>query len=157
TSGIASDGTSIFFVTGNTMGHQDPPFTAPTMFGDGESVYKLGATLARATAATDFFYPSDWAALDAGDTDLGGTGILLIDVPGATPPALVLALGKNGNAYLLNRANLGGMNATPVAMRQVASGTIIQAAAAYTTTMGTYFVFRGMVTGCPMGQNGGVM
>src|SRR5262249_19087401 len=53
TSGIASDGTSIFFVTGNTMGHQDPPFTAPGMYGDGESVYKLGATLTRTTTATD--------------------------------------------------------------------------------------------------------
>ena len=39
---------------------------------------------------------------------------MLIDVPGATPSQLVLALGKDGNAYLLNRNNLGGI-AAPVA------------------------------------------
>jgi len=156
TSGIASDGTSLFVVTGNTTSTAGT-FMAPMDWGDGESVHKLGTSLARATAATDFFMPSDWEALDKGDTDLGGTGVVLFNAPGATPSSLVLALGKDGNAYLLNRANLGGMNATPVAKRQVANGTIIQAAAAYTTSMGTYFVFRAGVMGCPTGMSGGLM
>ena len=43
---------------------------------------------------------------------------MLIDVPGATPSQLVLALGKDGNAYLLNRNNLGGI-AAPVASLSV--------------------------------------
>ena len=42
----------------------------------------------------------------------------MIDVPGATPSQLVLALGKDGNAYLLNRNNLGGI-AAPVAQLSV--------------------------------------
>ena len=79
-------------------------------------------------------------ALDNGDTDLGGSGPILVDVPGATPSALVVALGKDGKAYLLNRNNLGGVSA-PVASANV-GGTIIQAAATYRTALGTYVVFR---------------
>ena len=66
---------------------------------------------------------------------------MLIDVPGATPSQLVLALGKDGNAYLLNRNNLGGI-AAPVASLNV-DGTIRgQSSATYHTSLGTYFVFR---------------
>ena len=54
--------------------------------------------------------------------DLGGSGPILVDVPGATPSALVVALGKDGNAYLLNRSNLGGVSA-PLAQAIVGTGT----------------------------------
>ena len=65
---------------------------------------------------------------------------MLIDVPGANPSQLVLAMGKDGNAYLLNRNNLGGITA-PVA--QLSVGFIIgQSSATYRTAQGTYFVFR---------------
>ena len=47
---------------------------------------------------------------------------MLIDVPGANPSQLVLALGKDGNAYLLNRNNLGGITA-PVAQLSVDGST----------------------------------
>ena len=63
---------------------------------------------------TDYWAPTNWFSLDNGDTDLGGVSAMLIDVPGATPSQLVLALGKDGNAYLVNRNNLGGI-AAPVA------------------------------------------
>jgi hypothetical protein len=155
-SGIASDGTSIFFATGNTTSTAST-FAAPSAYGDGESIYKLGNSLARTTTATDVFYPANWATLDNGDTDISGSGVILFDAPGATPSALALVLGKDGNAYLLNRANLGGMNATPLALKKVANGAIIQAGAAYTTASGTYFVFKGATTGCPTPTMGGVM
>src|SRR6266581_2781564 len=72
---------------------------------------------------------------------LGGSGPLLVDVPGATPSNLVVQLGKDGKAYLLNRGNLGGITA-PVASSQVSGSAIIQAAATYRTNQGTYVVFR---------------
>ena len=64
-----------------------------------------------------------------------------MDVPGATPSALVVALGKDRNAYLLNRNNLGGVSA-PLAQAVVSSGTIIGAASTYRTSQGTYVAFR---------------
>ena len=92
-------------------------------------------------STNDYWAPTNWLTLDNGDTDLGGSGAILVDVPGATPSALVVALGKDGNAYLLNRNTLGGISA-PVASSHVNSGTIIQAAATYQTALGTYVVFR---------------
>jgi len=90
---------------------------------------------------TDYWAPINWVQLDGTDTDLGGSGPLLVDVPGATPSSLVVALGKDGNAYLLDRSNLGGIS-TPVASLHVTNSSIIQAAATYRTNQGTYVVFR---------------
>ena len=55
------------------------------------------------------------STLDSFDLDLGSSGPLLVDVPGATPSHLVVALGKDRNAYLVNRDNLGGISA-PIAV-----------------------------------------
>jgi len=62
-------------------------------------------------------------------------------VPDATPSHLVVALGKDRNAYLLNRDNLGGIGA-PVAESVVASRSIIQAAVTYRTKQSTYVALR---------------
>ena len=90
---------------------------------------------------TDFWAPANWQSLDNSDTDLGGCSAILIDVPGATPSQLVLALGKDGNAYLVDRNNLGGV-AGPVTSLGVDGTLRGQSSATYTTAQGTYFVFR---------------
>ena len=89
----------------------------------------------------DYWAPLNWFDLDNRDLDLGGSGPLLVDVPGATPSSLVVALGKDGNAYLLNRGNLGGITA-PVASLNLSNNPIIQAAATYRTNQGTYVAYR---------------
>ena len=94
-----------------------------------------------------------WRALDNGDVDIGGSGPVLFTVPGATPPLLDVALGKNGNAYLLDRSNLGGVN-NGLANAHVSNNVIITAPAAYTTAQGSYVVFRGVGVGCPGGNSG---
>jgi hypothetical protein len=133
--GIASDGTNIFVTTGNG--------SSTTSWGGSEAVIRLQPGPVFSGTNTDFWAPTNWQSLDNGDTDLGGSGPILVDVPGATPSALVVALGKDGKAYLLNRSNLGGI-AAPVASANVnSSATIIQAAASYKTAAGTYVVFRG--------------
>jgi len=90
----------------------------------------------------------------------GARAPILVDVPGATPSALVVALGKNGVIYLLDRGNLGGFGkgdgttGEGLASAKVSSAAIIQAAAAYTTSQGTYVVMRSPGLGCPAGQSG---
>jgi hypothetical protein len=66
---------------------------------------------------------------------------LLVDVPDVTPSNLVVAMGKEQRAYLLNRNNLGGIS-TPLASLQVNNGRIIQAGATYRTNQATYVAFR---------------
>jgi hypothetical protein len=132
-SGVASDGTNMFVITGNTTG-------TGGIWGGGEAIIRLQAGPFWSGQPTDYWAPINWFNLDNGDTDLGGVSAILIDVPGANPSQLVLATGKDGNAYLLNRNNLGGI-AVPVA--QLSVGFVIgQSSATYTTSQGTYFVFR---------------
>src|SRR5207253_9725005 len=133
-SGVASDGTNMFVITGNTTG------TGGT-WGGGEAIIRLQAGPVFSGQPTDYWAPTDWFSLDNGDTDLGGCSAILIDVPNATPQHLVLALGKDGNAYLVNRDNLGGITA-PVTSLPVDGVTIGQSSATYHTNQGTYFVFR---------------
>jgi hypothetical protein len=99
------------------------------------------------------FRPTDWQALDASDLDIGGSGPVLFDVPGASPSRLVVALGKNGNAYLLDLDDLGGIS-NGVTHQLVASNEIINAAVAYTTPTATYVAFKGAGVGCPGGASG---
>ena len=132
--GVASDGTNIFVVTGNT-------FSTGGIWSGGEAIIRLQAGPIFSGNPTDYWAPTNWLSLDNTDIDLGGCGAVLIDVPGATPSQLALALGKDGNAYLLNRNNLGGITA-PVASANVGVAIRGQSAASYRTANGKYFVFR---------------
>jgi hypothetical protein len=144
-SGVSSDGASIFVATGNTFG--------ATAWSGGEALLRFPAARSLAEGPSDFFAPVDWRALDEADIDLGGTGPVLLDLPGAAPSALVVGLGKDGKIYLVDRARMGGVGGQ-VAVASVASGSIINAAAAYTTANGTYVAFHGSGAGCPAGQAG---
>jgi hypothetical protein len=121
-------------ITGNT-------FNTGGNWGGGEAIIRLQAGPVFSGNASDYWAPTNWFNLDNGDTDLGGCGAVLIDVANATPSQLVLALGKDGNGYLLNRNNLGGIRSA-VASANVDGVIRGQSAATYRTTQGTYFVFR---------------
>ena len=132
--GIASDGTNPFITTGNT-------FNTGGNWGGGEAVIRFQPGPMFSGNTRDYWVPTAWLQLDNNDLDLGGSGPLLVDVPGATPSHLIVALGKDGNAYLVNRENLGGVSA-PVASSNVSYNEIMQAAATYRTNQGTYVAFR---------------
>jgi hypothetical protein len=132
--GVASDGTNMFVVTGNT-------FNTGGSWAGGEAIIRLQAGPVFSESPANYWAPTNWLSLDNGDTDLGGCGPVLINVPGATPSQLALALGKDGKAYLSNRNNLGGITAS-VASANVANSVRGQSAAIYRTGQGTYFVFR---------------
>jgi len=100
--GVVSDAKSLFVATGNTGLTKE--------WGDGEAVLRFAADLAAPVATRDYFAPSDWKDLDAHDLDLGGTAPIPLDVPSAKGlKKLILAIGKDGDAYLLDRDNLGGI------------------------------------------------
>jgi len=130
--GVASDGTNMFVVTGNTFTSQGDPWRG------GEAIARFNA----GPVFSDFWAPTNWQSLDNTDTDLGGCSATVIDVPGANPSQLVLALGKDRNAYLLDRNNLGGVGlavATMNVSNAVLRGT---SSAAYQTGEGTHFAFH---------------
>jgi outer membrane protein assembly factor BamB len=132
--GVASDGTNMFVVTGNT-------FNTGGVWMGGEAIIRLQAGPIWTGQPTDYWAPTNWLSLDQGDTDLGGVSATVIDVPGATPSQLVLALGKDGNAYLVNRNNLGGITA-PVAQANVGGINRGTSAVTYHTSQGAYFGFH---------------
>ena len=132
--GVAIDGVNPFVATGNT-------FSTGGVWSGGEAIIRFQPGPIFTGSPSDYWAPTNWLNLDNGDTDLGGSGPVLVDVPGATPSNLVLSLGKDGNAYLINRSNFGGVS-TPVASLHVSNSAIIQAAATYRTNQGTYVVFR---------------
>ena len=76
-----------------------------------------------------FFAPANWKALDAGDTDLGSVGAALVQSMG-----LVLAVGKQGVAYLLRAEQLGSIGGE-VASRSVCAGAFGGTAVSGTTVL----------------------
>ena len=85
--------------------------------------------------------------MDEGDLDLGGVAPLPLASPGSEMP-LLLALGKDGNAYLLDRGNLGGIGRA-IAVRRAARGAIITAPAAYPVRDATIVAYQARGAACP--------
>ena len=100
-SGPAVDGRGRLFVS---TGNGD----STSSFDFGNAVIRLSASLQRQS----YFAPANAPALNSTDTDLGSVGPLLL------PGARVFAIGKEGVAYLLDAADLGGIG-HPLASRQL--------------------------------------
>jgi len=132
--GIASDEKNPFVTTGNTFGTNGN-------WDGGEAVIRFQPGPIFSGLPADYWAPTNWQSLDQIDSDLGASGPLLVDVPGATPSHLIVAMGKDRKASLVNRDNLGGIS-NPITSAQVASSTILQAAVTYRTKQGTYVALR---------------
>jgi PQQ enzyme repeat len=145
-SGVAFDGTSMFVTTGNAFG-------SSTSWGGSEAVIRLRPRLANPTQDADFFTPTNWHTLDQQDLDLGGTSAIPINTP---VTARVLALGKDGNAYLLNRENLGGIG-HQIVVTEVSTSPIRTAMATYPGTDSAMVAFEGQGAACPNGQSGNLV
>jgi len=99
--GLAADAAGqIYVATGNgtfaATGDFSPAY--------GDSVFKLAPDL----TVVDFFTPFQQATLDADDMDFGSSGVLLLPDQPDAPLHGLLAAGKTGAIYLINRDNLGG-------------------------------------------------
>lgn len=82
---------NVYVVTGNGASN--------STFDDSNSVIELTPDL---QTVKSFFAPSNWAELNATDTDLGALGPTLVG-------PMVLAVGKDGIAYLMRAGQLGGI------------------------------------------------
>ena len=154
--GASSDGQSIFVATGNALG------TPVATWQESEGIFRLdpGPTFTQQT--TDYFAPNDWSSLDMGDVDISGSTPLVIDAPSIAPSALVMAQGKDGYLYLLDRSNLGGVSTAQgtanVGALRVSTGAISNGGAWATVGATTTVVVRpnggGAGIGCPNGTSG---
>jgi hypothetical protein len=151
--GMASDGTSVFAVTGNHTG-QGGNDRAST---DSEMVVRIGGMGVLNRAPENMFFPTSWKSMDGTDADFGSNNPMYVTIPGSTPSNYVIAIAKDGKMYLLNASNLGGMGGSvAVASFTVANGNMAvkTSPTTYKTAKGTHVVFStdtGAV--CPM--NGG--
>jgi hypothetical protein len=145
--GIATDGKSLYVATGNTFG--------ATRWMGGEAVIRLSRELKTSTDRRDFFAPEDWRSLDARDLDLGGANPVMVKLSGnGGDRSFVLALGKDGHAYLLDRDNLGGVGGSLI-NEIVSSRAIRTAPAAYQVADSAFVAFQGTGSRCPAGQPAG--
>ena len=136
--GIVSDGHSLFVATGNTFG--------ASQWGGGEAVIHFGVDLRPPARNIGYFAPNDWRTLDANDADLGGTNPVVLNLGTSH---LILALGKDAKAYLLDRDNLSGIGGA-LAVEEVSSESIITAPAAYPgPSGGTFVAFHALGSHCP--------
>jgi outer membrane protein assembly factor BamB len=139
--GISAHGHSLFVATGNTIGSEK--------WSDGEAVIRLAADLHHSDDARDFFAPTDWRALDEQDADLGGANPLPLELPTANGTrALVLALGKDGRAYILDENNLGGIGGS-LKVEAISNRPIRTAPVAYPDSDGVFVAFQGEGASCP--------
>ncbi len=110
--GLVVDGSgNLFFATGNgTVAPFGPAKTNPQPDGLGNCVVKLSTKDKRLKLA-DYFCPYNAALLTTNDEDLGSGGTMGLPASFGTPktPDLLVAAGKEGTVYLLNRDDLGGM------------------------------------------------
>ena len=139
--GVTSDGKSLFAATGNTMFAKE--------WGDGEAVLRLGPDLARPASDRDYFAPSDWRDLDNHDLDLGGSAPIPLDVPSAKGVRkLILAMGKNGDAYLIDRDRLGGIGGQ-LASAHVSPLRIVASPAVWSAGDGVFVALQDDGANCP--------
>ncbi len=167
TGGVASDGTDVFVASGNGSA------LSGGAWGGSEAVFRFhdGATFSGNN--TDFFAPSDWSNLDGNDTDVGASNPIVVDAPGATPSKLVVQFGKNGDMYVLDRTNLGGVSPNSCTQNcttgeglwsdgvaQNSVGAIMNAGAWFTSKAGDTYVIlftRSQAAKCPNGQSGNLL
>jgi hypothetical protein len=150
--GMASDGVNgVFAVTGNRTGgggaHQDSE----------EVVHVTDLGVLNRTNA-NIYYPGNWNRLDASDLDFGSSSPVYLALPGATPANYIGAATKDGTFYLLDSANLGGMDGHKV-MLTIADGgmSLHTVLGAYTSTTGAHVMLQANAAHCPAGNGNAVI
>jgi hypothetical protein len=108
--GLASDGTSVFGVTGDTTNQ-------PRSSSDSQEVVRLTGMAQFTRNAANVFVPTEWQSWDQpkGDLDFGASTPSYVPLSGGSAPAgLLVAPAKAGTIFVLDATNLsGGKYPTP--------------------------------------------
>ena len=75
----------------------------------GSSILRL--TQGTSLGVTDYFTPSNWSFISSKDLDLSSSGVLALPDQLGTHPHELIASGKQGTVYLIDRDNMGQFNA----------------------------------------------
>lgn len=94
---------NLYASTGN--GTFDASQALPPNGDYGDSVLKVSTSAA--LAVTDWFTPFNQDMLNIQDLDLGSSGVVVLPDQTSSPKHLLLAAGKQGQVYLLNRDAMG--------------------------------------------------
>ncbi|WP_439823470.1 pyrrolo-quinoline quinone [Caballeronia sordidicola] len=125
-SGMASDGTSIYFIDGNgTFGTNLNAQGFPADGDLGDAFIKLSATAT--PAVTDYFAMSDVVAQAAADNDFGSGGAMLLPdqtTANGTVKHLAVGAGKDNNIYVVDRDNMGKFSPTSNNIWQTLTGVL---------------------------------
>ena len=143
--GISSDGRALFVATGNTLGART--------WSDGEAVFKRCRIYITRSGRRISSRRPIGVHLDERDADLGGSNPLPFDAPSPTgPQPVILALGKDARAYLLDRNNLDGIRGSLVS-EAVSTRPIRTAPAAYPVADSVFVAFQGEGAHCPSARS----
>ncbi len=96
----AKSGAPIYFTTGNSD-YSGTTYNVLTNLS--ESLVEMAANLSRALS---HFTPSNEVSLEQNDLDFGSGGVMLLPTQQGAEPDLVVAAGKDGQLYLLDRTHL---------------------------------------------------
>jgi hypothetical protein len=147
--GMASDGNGVFAITGNGHGPADHTNT------DAEEIIRITGMAVPHRDAANMFYPTIWkSGMDNGDKDFGSCSPVVVDVPGSTPPKIVVAPAKPGHVYFLNAANLGGLGGQlrDLVVANTGAESVYTAPTAYTTGQGVHVAISTTIGSvCPNG------
>jgi hypothetical protein len=103
-SAIAADSThTLYLSTGN--GALNPGSNARPSTNLSESVLRIRT--ATGLGLSDWFTPFNQSALDVLDKDVGSGGVVLLPDQSSGPPHLLVAGGKEGKLYVVNRDSMG--------------------------------------------------
>jgi hypothetical protein len=154
--GMASDGTGVFAVTGNSgiMGDHTNS--------DSEEIIRVTGLGVGMRDTKDMFFPSEWATpMNAHDLDFGSSSPAVITVPNSTPSTVIVAPSKNGRVYFLDAGNLGASlgQFADMAVADTTGASVYTAPSAYTSASGVHVaITTGAGSQCPgTGNDGSVM
>jgi hypothetical protein len=150
--GMASDGTGVFAVTGNSGAMGDHTKT------DSEEIIRITGLGTPNRDAKNMFFPSgEWQdPMNAHDLDFGSSSPTLVTVPNSTPSTIIVAPAKPGRVYFLDATNLGGSlgQFADMVVAGTTAQTVYTAPSAYQAASGVHVaITTGAGSVCPGGNN----